>query len=603
VFLFSLAAVAGLGAANGGYFPSEWGLATLGFVLVGVTVVLVLDVPTPSRRECAFVAGLAAFAAWAALSSLWSAGAGGPILEGERAVLYLAAAAAVIVVLRSGASAEALLGGVVAGTALLCLQALATRLLPAHVGSYDPSTGYPLPGPIGYSNALGVLVAAAALLAFGFAAHHAVALRAAGALALVILLPTLYFTYSRGAVAALAAGGVIQAVLDPRRARLIASAVLLGAPAFAGVVLARRFATSTSGGSVDAAEAAGERFALVLVALGILAMAAAVALAYCERRVRLPERAGSVLVTSAAVAVVIVTVAVGASLGRSGSTPEATVDLDGGLVSVSSSNRADYWRVAWRMVKAEPLSGMGAASWEAQWLRERPVPFHTRDAHNLYLETLAELGPVGLVLLLVTLALPFFALRVARLLPVGPAAGAALAAILLHAAVDWDWEIPVVIVAALFCAGVLLTSTREEPLSRLTGRRRGWVLACALPLLAIALVAHVGNRAARESGDAAARGDARVALEQARRAVFWAPWSEQAWELRGEAELLLQNEVAARASLRHALEMNPESWNAWLDLAAAARGRRRAHALEQVRRLNPLSPEAEEVRAGFQTKG
>jgi hypothetical protein len=105
VFLFSLAAVAGLGAANGGYFPSEWGLATLGFVLVAVTVVLVLDVPIPSRRECAFVAGLAAFAAWAVLSSLWSAGAGGPVLEGERAVLYVAAAAAVIVVLRSGGSA------------------------------------------------------------------------------------------------------------------------------------------------------------------------------------------------------------------------------------------------------------------------------------------------------------------------------------------------------------------------------------------------------------------------------------------------------------------------------------------------------------------
>jgi hypothetical protein len=595
--------VAGLGAANGGYFPSEWGIAILGFVLVAVTVLLVLDVPVPSARESAFVAGLAAFAAWAALSSLWSAGAGGPILEGERAILYVAAAAAVIVVLRSGASAEALLGGVVAGTAILCLQALATRLLPADVGSYDPSTGFPLPGALGYSNALGVLVAAASLLAVGFAAHRGVAVRAAGAVALVILLPTLYFTYSRGAVAALAAGGVIQAVLDPRRARLLASALLLGSPALVGVVLARRFAGSTSGGSVDAAQAAGQRLALVLVALAILAVAAAVALSYGERRVRLPERAGAVLVTAAAVGVLVVTVALAGSLGRSGSTPEATVDLDGGLVSVSSSNRADYWRVAWRMVRAEPLSGMGAASWEARWLRERPVPFHTRDAHNLYLETLAELGPVGLALLLVTLALPFFALRVARLLPLRPAAGAALAAILLHAGVDWDWEIPVVIVAALFCAGVLLTSTGEERPARLTGRRRAWVLAWALPLLAIALVAHVGNRAARASGDAAAQGDARAALEQARRAISWAPWSEQPWELRGEAELLLRDEIAARASLERALELNRTSWSAWLDLAAAERGRHRAHALEQVLRLNPLSPEAEEVRAGFQTKG
>ena len=33
-FLAALIAVAGLGAADGGYFPSDWGLATLGFALI-----------------------------------------------------------------------------------------------------------------------------------------------------------------------------------------------------------------------------------------------------------------------------------------------------------------------------------------------------------------------------------------------------------------------------------------------------------------------------------------------------------------------------------------------------------------------------------------
>ena len=62
------------------------------------------------------------------------------------------------------------------------------------------------------------------------------------------------------------------------------------------------------------------------------------------------------------------------------------------------------------MVRDEPLLGTGAGSFEAHWFRERSVAFHARDAHNLYLETLAELGPVGLALLLATLALPLLAL-------------------------------------------------------------------------------------------------------------------------------------------------------------------------------------------------
>ena len=37
-FLAALIAVAGLGAADGGYFPSDWGLATLGFALIAVTL-------------------------------------------------------------------------------------------------------------------------------------------------------------------------------------------------------------------------------------------------------------------------------------------------------------------------------------------------------------------------------------------------------------------------------------------------------------------------------------------------------------------------------------------------------------------------------------
>ncbi len=609
-FLAALLAVAGLGGANGGYFPSEWGLATLGFAVVAVTIVLVADAPRPGRQELIFLAGLASLAGWAALSSLWSPGAGAPVLEAERGILYLAASAAAIVLVTFRGAAGALLGGVVAGAVGLSLYALATRLYPGRVGgAYDPSSGYQLAEPVGYWNALGLLTAVAILLALGFAAHGRAATRAAAAVALVPLLATLYFTFSRGALVALVAGIVVQVALEPRRVRLLASSALLGMPAALGVLQASRLHALTGpGASLSTAQGEGRRLAGALAALAFAAAVGAVALQLAERRIRLPDRAVRVLLAAVAAAAALGVVGVVAAAGGPGALadrvttgfseplPASEGDLQRRLLSVSGNGRTDYWRVAWTMTRDEPLLGTGAGSFEAHWLRDRPVSFHARDAHNLYLETLAELGPVGLAVLLATLALPLVALRRARRFPLGPAAGGALAAYLLHAGVDWDWEIPAVTVPALFCAAVLLMPERPEVTVSLTGRRRAGALALAVPVLAVALVAHVGNRAAAASIDAATSGEPELALDQARRAISWAPWSDEPWQLRGEAELLRNDDVAARISLTRALDLNPQNWGAWLDLAVVSDGEARDRALEQVSRLNPLSPDADQLR-------
>ena len=133
-FLAALIAVAGLGLADGGYFASDWGLATLGFALVTVTLVLVTDASRPSALELAFLGGLALLAGWAALSSLWSPGAAAPVLEAERGILYVAATAAALLLLSTREAAASLLGGVVAGVVLVSLYALGTRLFPGHIG-------------------------------------------------------------------------------------------------------------------------------------------------------------------------------------------------------------------------------------------------------------------------------------------------------------------------------------------------------------------------------------------------------------------------------------------------------------------------------------
>ena len=78
------------------------------------------------------------------------------------------------------------------------------------------------------------------------------------------------------------------------------------------------------------------------------------------------------------------------------------------------------------------------------------------DAHSLYLETLAELGLVGLGLLVLVLAPPLAgAFRGAS-----AAAAGGYVAFLVHAGVDWDWEMPAVTIAGLFCGAALMNNCR-----------------------------------------------------------------------------------------------------------------------------------------------
>ena len=602
-FLAAVVAVAGLGAADGGYFPGDWGLATLGFTLVAAAVLVVTDAARLSRLELAFLGGLTALAVWAALSFLWSPGATLPVLEAERGTLYLAAAAATLLLLSSRASSSALLGGVATGAVLVSLYALGTRLFPGHIGgAYDPLIDSRLAEPLGYPNALGLLMALAILLVLGFATHGAhLRSRVLAAVALVALLPTLYLTFSRSALLALAGGAIVQVATDPRRVRLLASAVIVGMPAALGVLEASRSEALTAGGAtLQTAQAEGAHLARVLVILAIASGAAPIVVDHVERRLRLSQRGGGVLASAFAATAAVIAAA--AFLAAGGPTGEGTPQ--GRLFSVSLSGRGDYWHVAWEMVRDEPLLGTGAGSFERRWLQERPASFSlpARDAHNLYLEALAELGPIGLALVLVTLALPLTALPQARGLPHGPAAAGAFVAYLLSAAVDWDWEIPAVTVCALFCGGALLASRRPPAPVRLTGRRRIVAVPVVAPILAVALVGHVGNRATAASLTAIERGEPGPALAHARRAIDWAPWSHEPWQLRGEAELFVGHDAAARRSLTRAIELDPEQWSVWLDLAVVSRGAERRRALAEAKRLNPLSTEIPELEAELQTE-
>jgi putative inorganic carbon (HCO3(-)) transporter len=141
-----------------------------------------------------------------------------------------------------------------------------------------------------------------------------------------------------------------------------------------------------------------------------VALLAAIALAGPRRRAPL---AVVVLLVSLTIAGYYLTVASPAALSR--------------ITSInSSSGRTDIWTVGWRMVQAHPLTGVGVGNFPnstVDYLFQKGALTHTAYivdtplvAHNVYLEVLATLGVVGLVLFLAILVMLLScALKAARL--------------------------------------------------------------------------------------------------------------------------------------------------------------------------------------------
>src|SRR5919199_974120 len=457
--------------------------------------------------------GLVAFAGWVALSTVWSVSSAQPVLETERDLVYVAAVAALFCV-ASRRSFPWIAGALLAAIYSVAMYPLATRLFPGDLAAYPPSIGYQLAAPFGYWNALGVFVAMGVLLAIGFAAHgRSAALRAASAAALVVL------------------------ALDPERLRLgVVVLTLAPAPALGIVLASRSHALTRQGAELAAAARDGHRVAAALVALALVQAAVSLALHGVARRVALDRRvalaAATLLVALGGVGGALAIARAGGPTKLVGNAYDAFVsperptrqDLNSRLVNLSGSGRADYWRVAWRELAENPVLGGGAGSYERYWVRERPNAFFARNAHNLYLEVLAELGPVGLLVLCVALGTPLVAAVRLRRRPLVAAAAGAYVAFLLHAAIDWDWEMSGLTMTALLCGAAVVVAARPEPPVRpLAVPVRAAALALVVPLVAFAFVLQVGNAAIASAARAVDRGDAARATAQARRAEGWEP--------------------------------------------------------------------------------
>jgi O-antigen ligase len=121
-------------------------------------------------------------------------------------------------------------------------------------------------------------------------------------------------------------------------------------------------------------------------------------------------------------------------------------------------DRPEYWRVAVEDAAQHPALGSGAGSFDNFWFQHRTIPANVHDAHNLYLEVLAELGLVGFLLLCLVLVPPLVAARRARNQELVAVAAAGYISFLVHTALDWDWEMPVTTLAGLALGASLLVA-------------------------------------------------------------------------------------------------------------------------------------------------
>jgi tetratricopeptide (TPR) repeat protein len=219
-----------------------------------------------------------------------------------------------------------------------------------------------------------------------------------------------------------------------------------------------------------------------------------------------------------------------------------------------------------------------------------------REAHSLYLEVLAELGPLGLLLVgaFVVIVIAGGALRAFRASPAErPALAAAVAACFTFAAaaaLDWIWELGALPVVFLFLAAVAVGGVES---ARPRGLLAGRALTVGLSVAALIAIAIPFAAASSVADSREAVGDGRLddALTDARDAVAIEPFAatprlQEAIVLERLGQLSEAVEVA-----REATREEPTNWRPWLVLSRLeARNGNPEGAVDAFERARSLFP-------------
>jgi hypothetical protein len=505
-----------------------------------------------------------------------------------------------------------LLRALVAGLAAVCLIGLISRVLPhawpTASSFFDNRLNYPLT----YWNAEGMIAAIVLILGFHLTADRAEhwSVRILAAAVLPGVATTLLLTFSRGAMG-VAVIGLLTYCLLTRVSMLPTALLALAAPcalalhsAWDATALATNHPTSPT------AVAQGHHVAVVAGACMVGAGVLRALLLFADRRiaelalVRIPPRRAARTGIGVGAAVVTLALVLAAGAGGfaqreydkfvHGTHEPHVVQTRDRLTDPANDGRLPLWRAAVDMYDTQELRGTGAGTYQQYFPRYRSESGYVVDAHSLYLQSLAELGMVGFVLILLVV-LGILTGLAGRIRGPDRTLYAALFAMTLawavHQAFDWDWQMPAVTLGVFILAGLALARADDSktvpsglPASR-TVVALGWLALAVAPLLV-----GISYTRLQSGGQALKRGDCVSAKREALSSLSLSAERPQAYAILGVCDVEQGFAQAAVPAMTQAVSLEPESWeeNYWLAVARAAAGINPHAAIRRALELNPL---------------
>jgi O-antigen ligase len=434
--LHMLILVAALAAAilgQGAYYASGQHVVAVTLALAAIAA---LRARPWTRQDATLgpVAGCVVLAGWAVVSAALA----GRIISALATMAMLVGVAAVLVICRRSTPAQrdALAGAAVAIGALAAVTGwigVAWRYAPWALpdqGLWRAATTF------SYANAAAGLLVPLALLA----SAQRVARPRSQPLVLgsCLLLIGVGATLSRGGAVALTIGlAVLAWLLGPARLiRAVIPCALGAAIALLGLV-----PSIPAGRPPQTALAVGALLVGLLVAAGMTILSGRAVIV--------------VFLGLAAMAAVLMPHVLGGA-------PPAILDS---RLSVASSDRVQAARAALRLVERRPWTGAGPGRAAFYWVGPDGRTLTVQYVHNEYLQVLAELGTIGLALLLVLLAVVARMVWRGRDLVGTPAtwAGivAGLSALAVHSGLDFLWHLPAIPLTGAVLAGLTAPPLEE----------------------------------------------------------------------------------------------------------------------------------------------
>jgi hypothetical protein len=583
VLLLSVGALLAAAVFHGGGSRVD-SLATVGIaalVVAGIALCVALrgglPLPRLDRAAAAAILGVTCLTAWAGVSIAWS-------IAGDRSWDWLGRGLVYLAFLVLGALVGALAGGPRRLAALLALvvgAAIGWALLGVAIPSLfaDGDRIARLREPVGYWNALALLADAAVALGLWLANDRRAVVRVAGALLMYGGALAMLLTQSRaGVVGALAVVALWLVTSRERLADALRVVVFVGPALVVGGWAFTRPALVEDGVLRADRVSDGRVFAALTLVVALAVVLAAWLLPVARLASERERAVRTVLVVACAVALVAGTAGLVAKVGDPFSWASSQLsggecaNVPGRLADLCANNRVAWWKEAVHIARGRPVGGSGAGTFAIARLRYRTDATQTSEPHSVPFQVLADLGIVGLALLVVTVVGGVVGVRLGLRLT-GPGqqrAAAALACLVLafavHALVDYDLDFLAVSGPALTALGALLAVGR--PHLRVRARVPELVAVGAVTAVAVLAVAFpaVADDEVGRSFDAADAGRLADAVRHANRARKLNPLSLAPLEARAYAADAAGDHGAAVAWYERATRLQPENPDPWYDL-------------------------------------